>query len=97
MIWTNVVLGLGFGMSFPILSAAALSTVDRERMGYATSLFNMLQQQGRAIGIAWMTLYGLSVSRLRAVVTAPRVRRWMERTTGTVLVGFGARLALDRV
>ncbi|TMC47247.1 MAG: LysE family translocator [Chloroflexi bacterium] len=49
------------------------------------------------IGIAWMTLYGLSVSRLRAVVTAPRVRRWMERTTGTVLVGFGARLALDRV
>jgi MFS transporter, DHA2 family, multidrug resistance protein len=55
MIWTNVVVGLGFGMSFPILSAAALSTVERERMGYATSLFNMLQQQGRAIGIAWMT------------------------------------------
>lgn len=55
MIWTNVVMGLGFGMSFPILSAAALSTVERERMGYATSLFNMLQQQGRAIGIAYMT------------------------------------------
>jgi MFS transporter, DHA2 family, multidrug resistance protein len=55
MIWTNVVVGLGFGMSFPILSAAALSTVERERMGYAASLFNMLQQQGRAIGIAWMT------------------------------------------
>jgi DHA2 family multidrug resistance protein len=55
MIWTNAFLGLGFGMSFPILSAAALSTVARERMGYATSLFNMLMQQGRAIGIAWMT------------------------------------------
>jgi DHA2 family multidrug resistance protein len=55
MIWTNVLMGLGFGMSFPILSAAALSTVERERMGYATSLFNMLQQQGRAIGIAYMT------------------------------------------
>ncbi len=55
IVWTNVVMGLGFGMSFPILSAAALSTVERERMGYATSLFNMLQQQGRAIGIAWMT------------------------------------------
>ena len=24
-------------------------------MGYATSLFNMMMQQGRAIGIAWMT------------------------------------------
>jgi len=55
MIWTNVVMGLGFGMSFPILSAAALSMIERERMGYATSLFNMLQQQGRAIGIAYMT------------------------------------------
>jgi DHA2 family multidrug resistance protein len=55
MVWTNVVLGLGFGMSFPILSAAALSTIERERMGYATSLFNMLTQQGRAIGIAFMT------------------------------------------
>jgi DHA2 family multidrug resistance protein len=55
MIWTNAFVGLGFGMSFPILSAAALSTVERERMGYATSLFNMLMQQGRAIGIAWMT------------------------------------------
>jgi DHA2 family multidrug resistance protein len=55
MVWTNVVVGLGFGMSFPILSAAALSTVERERMGYATSLFSMLTQQGRAIGIAFMT------------------------------------------
>lgn len=55
MIWTNVLMGLGFGMSFPILSAAALSMVEPERMGYATSLFNMLQQQGRAIGIAYMT------------------------------------------
>ena len=49
------------------------------------------------IGIGWMTAYGLSVSRLRAIVTAPRVRRWMERVTGVVLLGFGARLALDRV
>ena len=49
------------------------------------------------IGTVWMTAYGLSVSRLRRVITAPRVRRWMERTTGTVLLGFGARLAFDRV
>ena len=49
------------------------------------------------IGIGWMTMYGLSVSRLRHIVTAPRVRRWMERTTGGVLLGFGARLAVDRV
>ena len=48
------------------------------------------------IGIAWMNIYGLGVTRLRALVTSPRVRRWMERTTGTVLIALGARLALDR-
>jgi MFS transporter, DHA2 family, multidrug resistance protein len=54
VIWAGVVLGIGLGMGFPILSAAALSCVERERMGYAASLFNMLQQQGRAVGIAYM-------------------------------------------
>lgn len=49
------------------------------------------------IGWAWMNVYGLFVTRLREVVTAPRVRQWMQRVTGVVLLGFGARLALERV
>lgn len=49
------------------------------------------------IGWIWMNVYGLFVSRLRAVITAPRVRQWMQRVTGVVLLGFGARLALERV
>ena len=48
------------------------------------------------IGWAWMHLYGLFVTRLRDVVTAPRARQWMERVTGVVLLGFGARLAVER-
>ena len=48
------------------------------------------------IGWAWMNLYGLFVTRLRDVVTAPRARQWMERVTGVVLLGFGARLAVER-
>jgi len=47
------------------------------------------------IGISWMNAYGFSVSRLRDVVTSPRVRRWMERFTGIALLGFGAKLVLD--
>jgi len=50
-----------------------------------------------AIGWLWMNLYGLFVTRLRDVITAPRVRQWMQRVTGVVLLGFGARLALERV
>ena len=49
------------------------------------------------IGWAWMNVYGLFVTRLRQVITAPRVRQWMQRVTGVVLLGFGARLALERV
>jgi threonine/homoserine/homoserine lactone efflux protein len=34
--------------------------------------------------------------RVRDLITAPRVRQWMERLTGTVLIGLGLRLALER-
>lgn len=49
------------------------------------------------IGWIWMNVYGLFVTRLRDVITAPRVRQWMQRVTGVVLLGFGARLAIERV
>src|SRR6267378_7392136 len=49
------------------------------------------------IGWTWMNVYGLFVTRIRDVITAPRVRQWMERVTGVVLLGFGARLAAERL
>lgn len=49
------------------------------------------------IGWIWMNVYGLLVTRLRDFITAPRVRQWMERITGVVLLGFGARLAVERL
>lgn len=49
------------------------------------------------IGWTWLNVYGLFISRMRDFITAPRVRQWMQRVTGVVLLGFGARLALERV
>jgi threonine/homoserine/homoserine lactone efflux protein len=49
------------------------------------------------IGWTWMNVYGLFVTRMRDFITAPRVRQWMERVTGIVLLGFGARLAVERL
>ena len=49
------------------------------------------------IGWTWMIVYGLLISRIRDFITAPRVRQWMQRVTGMVLLGFGAKLALERV
>ena len=48
------------------------------------------------IGWLWMIVYGLLVARVRDIITAPRVRQWMDRVTGTVLIGLGVRLAFDR-
>jgi threonine/homoserine/homoserine lactone efflux protein len=49
------------------------------------------------LGWMWLNAYGLFVTRLREVITAPLVRQWMQRVTGVVLLGFGARLALERI
>ncbi|HKV88732.1 MAG TPA: LysE family translocator [Candidatus Dormibacteraeota bacterium] len=49
------------------------------------------------IGWTWMNAYGLLVTRLRDLINAPSVRQWMQRITGVVLLGFGARLALERI
>jgi threonine/homoserine/homoserine lactone efflux protein len=49
------------------------------------------------IGWTWLNVYGILVTRVREFITAPRVRQWMERVTGVVLLGFGARLAAERL
>jgi MFS transporter, DHA2 family, multidrug resistance protein len=55
VIWPGVILGLGLGLCFPILSTAALTCVPREQMGYAASLYNMMRNTGAAVGIAYLT------------------------------------------
>jgi MFS transporter, DHA2 family, multidrug resistance protein len=47
--------GIGTGLVFPQLSAISLASVQRERMGYASSLFNMMRNTGAAIGISYLT------------------------------------------
>jgi len=47
-------------------------------------------------GIVWMSALTFFIARVQAWISRPRVRRTIEVTTGAVLIGFGARLALDR-
>jgi threonine/homoserine/homoserine lactone efflux protein len=49
-----------------------------------------------AIGILWLAVYGFIVTKVRDALATPRVRAWMERVSGVVLVGFAARLAMER-
>jgi threonine/homoserine/homoserine lactone efflux protein len=44
----------------------------------------------------WLALYSAAVDRARRVLGRPRVRRALEGLSGLVLVGFGARLAMQQ-
>jgi threonine/homoserine/homoserine lactone efflux protein len=45
---------------------------------------------------AWLALYSVAVDRARVVLGRTWVRRGLEGLGGVVLVGFGARLALQQ-
>ncbi len=55
IVWPTIVQGIGMGLVFPGLSAAALSTIERPKMGYATSLYAMTRNLGAAIGTSSVT------------------------------------------
>ncbi len=52
VLWPILLFGFGLGTVFPTVTAAGLSQIARERMGFATSLFTMMVNTGAAIGIA---------------------------------------------
>lgn len=51
----TIVQGVGMGLIFPNLSAAALSSIPREQMGYGASLFSMSRNVGGSIGTSVLT------------------------------------------
>jgi threonine/homoserine/homoserine lactone efflux protein len=48
------------------------------------------------VGVVWLTTYAKLVGRLHLVLSRERVRRWLERATGAVLISFGVALAFSR-
>jgi threonine/homoserine/homoserine lactone efflux protein len=49
-----------------------------------------------AIGLSWLSLYNVAISKIGDFLRRPRMRRVIEGITGAVLVAFGVRLALER-
>ncbi|MBI3636146.1 MAG: LysE family translocator [Candidatus Rokubacteria bacterium] len=46
-------------------------------------------------GLVWLTAVTLGLDRVRGWIVRPRVRRGIEVVAGAVLIGFGARLAME--
>jgi threonine/homoserine/homoserine lactone efflux protein len=48
------------------------------------------------VGLIWLSAYAHLVHRARGLLTGPRLKAWLERTTGAVLIAFGLRVAVER-
>lgn len=48
------------------------------------------------MGFLWLTAYAWFIDRVGAVLARPRVKMWLERVTGGLLIALGARLAWER-
>ena len=55
IVWPTVLQGLGTGLVFPGLSAAALSSMEKFKMGRAASLYSVTRNLGAAIGTSYLT------------------------------------------
>ena len=50
--WPQLIQGMGLSLLFVPLTTVAMDAIPRERMAYATSLFNLMRNLGGSIGIA---------------------------------------------
>jgi threonine/homoserine/homoserine lactone efflux protein len=49
------------------------------------------------MSVIWLSIYAMLIDRIAAVLRRPAVRRWQERVLGVVFIGFGVRLASERL
>ncbi len=52
---SRIIMGFGMGLVFVPLASMAFSTISKERMGNATSIFNLLRNISGSFGVAIMT------------------------------------------
>jgi DHA2 family multidrug resistance protein len=55
VLWPRVIMGFGIGFLFVPLTTVTMSGVDKEQMGNATAIFNLLRNLGGSFGVAFVT------------------------------------------
>ncbi|OGW25415.1 MAG: EmrB/QacA family drug resistance transporter [Nitrospirae bacterium GWC2_42_7] len=55
IIWPRVVLGVGMGFLFIPLTTMTMSSISKEDMGNASSIYNLLRNLGGSFGVAFVT------------------------------------------
>jgi DHA2 family multidrug resistance protein len=55
ILWPRVIMGFGIGFLFVPLTTVTMSGVNKEQMGNATAIFNLLRNLGGSFGVAFVT------------------------------------------
>jgi len=77
-----------------IFFASVLPQFAAPDQGMASALL-LLGLIFSALTFVWLTAYATAVAAIGSFLRAPGVRRAVEATTGALLIGLGAKLALD--
>lgn len=77
-----------------IYTALLPTLVPRQQAGMLS--LAMLALIHMALSFAVLTAYSHLFARFRKLLTRPKMRAWVERVTGTVLVAIGIRVAVQR-
>ncbi|MDE3106755.1 MAG: DHA2 family efflux MFS transporter permease subunit [Acidobacteriota bacterium] len=82
----TLVVGLGIGLTFPVLSAAAVSSLEPQRFAVGSAVNQTARQVGGAIGVAILVvLLGTPTSAARAVTSFHHL--WLFAALMTALAG----------
>lgn len=55
VLWPRVIMGMGIGMIFIPLTTLTLSSIRKEDMGNATSIYNLVRNLGGGLGVAFVS------------------------------------------
>ena len=88
--WPQIIQGAGLSLLFVPLTTVSMDKIPREKMGNATSLFNLMRNIGGSIGIA---VTGTMIARQTRVVTGTLGEHVNVYNYGTQQMFLGMRAA----
>ena len=102
--WPQLLQGCALALLFVPLTTVSMATISQERMGYATSLFNLMRNIGGSVGIA---ITGTILQRQRQTIATrlgehvsiydPTAQAWLAQiVNGLVAAGSDAVTAGER-
>jgi DHA2 family multidrug resistance protein len=91
IVWPQFVQGIGFGLLFVPLTTVTMDPIPKERMGNATSLFNLLRNLGGSLGIATVETMLTRLQQVHTNVLGAHVDAYNLQTR-TLLHGLAGRM-----